>query len=311
MKSSPTINDLAAALAKAQGAFSAAERGHIAKVQSKKGEGSSYQYAYADLQAYLDVCREPLSANDLAIIQNVGVDGQKVTVTTLITHASGQWLETEPLTLTASDSLPQSIGSAATYCRRYSLSAALGMASEVDDDANGAQGNHAATAPRENNLPMCPECKTNKSVIVGKAEYGGGFVCFAKKGGCGQKWQADGEILLNGAKREQQNRMAPDSPPNSRAPEERPAVKHAQAVGAEHGIPTGEQLAAIPAEWQAKYADARVDVLSAKSRDDVVKLTEGWTQLGMPEVVKAALRPLISKRIRVLADEAAQEPAMV
>lgn len=188
------IGDLATALAKAQGEFTAAERDHIAKVMSKKGAESSYSYAYADLQAYLEVCRKPLADNGLSFIQNVGVDGQKATVSTLLIHASGQWLESDPLSLTASDSLPQSIGSAITYGRRYSLSAVLGMASEADDDANTAQGNGADTGRKESNLPVCPQCKTNKSVIVGKAEYGGGFVCFAKKGGCGQKWQADGEI---------------------------------------------------------------------------------------------------------------------
>lgn len=99
MKTSPIITDLAMALAKAQGEFTAAERDHIAKVMSKKGEGSSYQYAYADLQAYLEVCRKPLADNGLAFIQNVGVDGQKATVTTFLTHASGQWIESDPLSL--------------------------------------------------------------------------------------------------------------------------------------------------------------------------------------------------------------------
>lgn len=33
----------------------------------------------------------------------------------------------------------------------------------------------------------CPECGETK-IIVGKAEYGGGFVCFKKKGGCGAKF---------------------------------------------------------------------------------------------------------------------------
>lgn len=191
------IGDLAAALAKAQGEFTAAERDHMAKVTSKKGEQSSYSYAYADLQAYLEVCRKPLADNGLSFIQDVGVDGQKATVSTMLIHASGQWLESNPLSLAASDSMPQSIGSAITYARRYSLSAVLGMASEADDDANGAQGNNADTGRKESNLPICPQCQTNKSVIVGKAEYGGGFVCFTKKGGCGQKWQPDGEIPLD------------------------------------------------------------------------------------------------------------------
>jgi hypothetical protein len=50
----------------------------------------------------------------------------------------------------------------------------------------------ASTAPRQPQgaLPACPKCGTNKSTIRGKEEYGGGFVCFAKKNnGCGQKWK--------------------------------------------------------------------------------------------------------------------------
>lgn len=190
------IGELAKSLAKAQGEFTAAERDHIAKVMSKKGEGSSYSYAYADLQAYLEVCRKPLADNGLSFIQNVGVDGQKATVSTLLIHASGQWLESDPLSLSATDSLPQSIGSAITYARRYSLSAVLGMASEADDDANGAQGASADTGRKESNLPACPKCNKTKSVIVGKAEYGGGYVCFVKKEGCGHKWQP-GEVAAD------------------------------------------------------------------------------------------------------------------
>lgn len=36
----------------------------------------------------------------------------------------------------------------------------------------------------------CPQCGA-ASIIVGKPEYGGGFVCFAKKGGCGAKFGAN------------------------------------------------------------------------------------------------------------------------
>ena len=34
----------------------------------------------------------------------------------------------------------------------------------------------------------CPECKKVGTIIKGKEEYGGGWLCFAKKGGCGAKW---------------------------------------------------------------------------------------------------------------------------
>lgn len=34
---------------------------------------------------------------------------------------------------------------------------------------------------------VCPSCG-KPTIIKGKAEYGGGWICFEKKGGCGQKW---------------------------------------------------------------------------------------------------------------------------
>lgn len=37
---------------------------------------------------------------------------------------------------------------------------------------------------------VCPKCG-KAAIILGKAEYGGGFVCFAKKGGCGAKYKSD------------------------------------------------------------------------------------------------------------------------
>lgn len=36
----------------------------------------------------------------------------------------------------------------------------------------------------------CPECD-KQTIIKGKAEYGGGWLCFAKKGGCGAKFEDD------------------------------------------------------------------------------------------------------------------------
>jgi hypothetical protein len=42
----------------------------------------------------------------------------------------------------------------------------------------------------------CPECG-KEAIIKGKAEYGGGWLCFAKKGGCGEKWP-DGAAEIEG-----------------------------------------------------------------------------------------------------------------
>jgi nitrite reductase/ring-hydroxylating ferredoxin subunit len=43
---------------------------------------------------------------------------------------------------------------------------------------------------------LCPECGQD-AIIKGRAEYGGGWVCFAKKGGCGAKWK-DGAAAIEG-----------------------------------------------------------------------------------------------------------------
>lgn len=42
----------------------------------------------------------------------------------------------------------------------------------------------------------CPECG-KEAIIKGKADFGGGWLCFAKKGGCGAKW-ADGAREIEG-----------------------------------------------------------------------------------------------------------------
>lgn len=42
-----------------------------------------------------------------------------------------------------------------------------------------------------NAAKKCPRCG-QEAIIRGKEEYGGGWICFAKKGGCGSKWK-DGD----------------------------------------------------------------------------------------------------------------------
>jgi len=41
-----------------------------------------------------------------------------------------------------------------------------------------------------NKEKVCPKCG-KETIIVGKPEYGGGFICFGKKGGCGAKFKSD------------------------------------------------------------------------------------------------------------------------
>jgi predicted RNA-binding Zn-ribbon protein involved in translation (DUF1610 family) len=43
---------------------------------------------------------------------------------------------------------------------------------------------------------VCPKCG-KEAIIKGKKEYGGGFVCFKKKGGCGEKFKEDDPQILS------------------------------------------------------------------------------------------------------------------
>jgi len=47
-----------------------------------------------------------------------------------------------------------------------------------------------------NSERVCPNCG-KAAIIKGKQEYGGGFICFAKKGGCGAKFSDNAPEIIN------------------------------------------------------------------------------------------------------------------
>ena len=130
MKTSESIAELAAALAKAQGQIEGAKKGNV---------NPAFRSKYADLGAVWDAIREPLSVNGLSVIQQMTSSPGQVSCTTLMMHATGQSIEFDAFTVPVAKQDAQGYGSAATYCRRYSLMAAVGIA-PVDDDANAAVG---------------------------------------------------------------------------------------------------------------------------------------------------------------------------
>lgn len=194
MITSDKLDLFSAAFSQAQGKIEQAPRTHTATVATRSG--GSYSYSYTDLATVLAMCRSALAESGLAIVQSAKFEQNQVTVTTRLLHSSGQWLESDPLSLPVVSEredgkiTPQAIGSSTTYAKRYSLCSLLGIASEADDDGNAGSGTDAATAPKEP-LPECPECKSNKAVIVGKSEFGGGLLCWKKKDGCGHSWTTD------------------------------------------------------------------------------------------------------------------------
>lgn len=125
---SEAIDQLATALSAAQA---------VMKGAAKDSTNPHFRNSYADLSSVWDACRAPLSENGLAIIQTTSTTADGVSVTTLLTHKSGQYIS-DTLTMPVSQRSPQVIGSAITYARRYALSAMVGIAPE-DDDGEGAE----------------------------------------------------------------------------------------------------------------------------------------------------------------------------
>ena len=150
MQTSEAINEIAAALAKAQGAIQPA---------AKDASNPHFKTKYADLASIWDACRKALTDNAIAVVQAPSTtDDGAVMVTTRLVHASGQWMETRmacrPMKADA-----QGMGSVTTYLRRYSLAAMAGVAPEEDDGeaaagrgANGGQEMPPA-APQSRQTP--------------------------------------------------------------------------------------------------------------------------------------------------------------
>ncbi len=129
---SENVNELAAALAKAQGEITGA---------LKDSTNPFFKSKYADLASCWDACRSQLSKNELAVIQTTEYDEGGLHVVTTLAHSSGQWIKGR-LLVKVKDDTPQAQGSGLTYARRYALAAMVGLA-QIDDDAESAQGRGA------------------------------------------------------------------------------------------------------------------------------------------------------------------------
>lgn len=122
------MKNIAAAFVKAKRAFGPA---------LKDKTNPHFRSKYADLGACIDAVEDALLANGIAFIQETSEDATGVTVETVFLHETGETLRCGKLHVPASKQDPQGYGSALTYARRYSLTAACGIAPE-DDDGNAA-----------------------------------------------------------------------------------------------------------------------------------------------------------------------------
>jgi hypothetical protein len=137
VKHSAEINEIGAALAKAQKVMKGAKR---------DSANPFFKSKYADLASVSDACRDALADHEIAVVQAPSSLDGRVSVETILVHSSGQWMS-EVLSVTPKDDGPQALGSVITYLRRYALAAFAGVAPE-DDDAEAAEGRNAKVEPK-------------------------------------------------------------------------------------------------------------------------------------------------------------------
>lgn len=144
---SEQVDQLAAAMVKAQGALPVIPKTKQAKIATKNG--GEYRYSYADLEDVVTATRPILRDNGLCVKQYPTAAG----LITLVMHESGQYVGAE-MVLAPQDT-PQGQGSALTYARRYAYCAALGIVADEDDDATAAQ--HATAGSDDTPRPWPTE----------------------------------------------------------------------------------------------------------------------------------------------------------
>ena len=124
---SENINELAAALVKAQAVFKTV-------AANKMVNAKAFTYKYATLATIMDAIRGLLTDNGLAITQPiVGND-----LLTILLHTSGQYIiSTVPIPLSAD---VKGFGANLSYMRRYAITSLIGIAIDEEDDEQMATG---------------------------------------------------------------------------------------------------------------------------------------------------------------------------
>jgi ERF superfamily len=155
-RSSESIAALAAALAKAQTTLTNPEKSLTGTLPSDRYDEPGRTFRYAPLSSGLDIVRKALGEQEIATLQTTTIDQdiQSVSLTTVLAHASGEWIASDWPVCTLSDmAAPRRMGAALTYARRYALFTLVGIAGEDDLDApelGGAEGTGNARNGRDN-----------------------------------------------------------------------------------------------------------------------------------------------------------------
>lgn len=169
MKYSESLANIASALSKFQAEV---------KQPKKDKDNPFFRSKYVPLESVISAIAPTLEKHGLSYYQSTGTNGESAVVTTLVMHSSGEYIESDPLEAPALQSTKgngkeynaQGVGSAITYLRRYSLTAALGIASEDDDDGNSLSGGQGNKPEQKQKLVIPPALSAKYETVKGSKD---------------------------------------------------------------------------------------------------------------------------------------------
>lgn len=224
------LQSLSKALGEAQNEF-------LPSVKSVENEYAHYDYV--PLEAIVAAVRPSLCKYHLTVSQFSVTDLETKTIavyTRLVHWDSGEWMQ-NMMELPAEMALgkegalkfnQQTIGGSQTYGQKYPYKAIVGIPdSEGDPDSKDESGDLKARSTKNKKAAPCPECGKD-TIIKGKEEYGGGWLCYKAKGGCGAKFDKEpqGENISKPAGASTAN---PTTQPSTQRAAASPAAKAGQA----------------------------------------------------------------------------------
>lgn len=164
MNHSEQINEIAAALSKAQAMLKPVKREQI---------NPFFKSKYADLSSVIEGAKDALSQNNLAVTQLISNETSPTVVNTLITiltHSSGQWFRSAvAIPLTKNDA--QALGAAITYLRRYAFCAIVGVATEDDDGHEASQPAGVQALHAKPPTHVAPQVKVPTTQVTGQHTF--------------------------------------------------------------------------------------------------------------------------------------------
>lgn len=150
-------NGLASALVAFQAEMPTVRKGNTAKVASQKG---SYSYDYADLTDITEAAMPVLARHGLSFTSSPTMTENGFVLAYRLRHETGEEDAGEYPLPDPAHSPAQTIGSAITYARRYTLCATTGIAPGGDDD-DGKKAQDGRAAPRQ--APVVSTSRVDKA----------------------------------------------------------------------------------------------------------------------------------------------------